>query len=106
MNKELEEKVRDRTKELIKQNKKLKQLDKLKNDFISMAAHELKTPLISIGGYIDLILIREKENLNSEIKSDLHRAISNVKRLQQYINQLMDVMKIDAERMELDKSIY
>jgi signal transduction histidine kinase len=74
----------------------------MKNDFISMAAHELKTPLISISGYIDLILMRE-ENLKKEIKSDLKRSMSNVKRLKEYINQLMDVMKIDAKKMELIK---
>jgi len=86
---------------LRKQNIELRELDKLKTDFISIAAHELKTPLISVGGYIDLIFMREKD-LKEEIKEDLERSLSNVRRLEDYINRLMDVMKIDAKKMDLE----
>jgi PAS domain S-box-containing protein len=78
----------------------LKELDRLKTDFISIAAHELKTPLISVGGYVDLILLREKD-LKKEIKDDLNRVLNNVHRLEEYINRLLDVLKIDARKMEL-----
>jgi signal transduction histidine kinase len=87
---------------LRQQNIELKELDKLKTDFISIAAHDLKTPLISVGGYIDLILLREKE-LSGEIKEDLNRVLNNVHRLEEYINRLLDVMKIDAKKVELVK---
>lgn len=86
---------------LREQNIELRELDKLKTDFISIAAHELKTPLISVGGYIDLIFMREKD-LKEEIKEDLERSLSNVRRLEDYINSLMDVMKIDAKKMDLE----
>ena len=108
LNRELEQIVLSRTKELREserilreQNIELKELDKLKTDFISIAAHELKTPLISVGGYVDLILLREK-NLKLEIKEDLDRVLNNVRRLEDYINKLLDVMKIDAKKMLLD----
>ena len=78
----------------------LKELDRLKTDFISIAAHELKTPLISVGGYVDLILLREKD-LKKEIREDLNRVLKNVHRLEEYINRLLDVLKIDARKMEL-----
>ncbi|TFG17896.1 MAG: PAS domain S-box protein [Promethearchaeota archaeon] len=78
----------------------LKELDRLKTDFISIAAHELKTPLISVGGYVDLILLREKD-LKKEIREDLNRVLNNVHRLEEYINRLLDVLKIDARKMEL-----
>ncbi len=96
-----EEKLKDSEKKLREQNIELKELDKLKTDFISIAAHELKTPLISVGGYVDLILMREKE-IKSSIKEDLNRVLSNVHRLEDYINKLLDVMKIDAKKMELE----
>ncbi|MFX1497728.1 MAG: PAS domain S-box protein [Promethearchaeota archaeon] len=96
-----EQKLIESEKILREQNLELRELDKLKSDFISIAAHELKTPLISVGGYVDLILMREKE-LKSEIKEDLNRVLINVRRLEDYINRLMDVMKIDAKKMELD----
>jgi PAS domain S-box-containing protein len=103
-----EEKLRESEKLMRQQNIELKKLDRLKTDFISIAAHELKTPLISIGGYIDLILLREK-GLSQEIEEDLGRALSNVHRLEEYINKLLDIMKIDAKKMQLvkqDEFIY
>ncbi len=96
-----EEKLKESERKLREQNIELKELDKLKTDFISIAAHELKTPLISVGGYVDLILLRE-EDLKIEIKEDLERVLNNVRRLEDYINKLLDVMKIDAKKMILE----
>jgi len=96
-----EEKLKESEKILRQQNIELKELDRLKTDFVSIAAHELKTPLISVGGYVDLILMREKENLSKDIVEDLNRVLGNVRRLEDYVNRLMDVMKIDAKKMEL-----
>jgi PAS domain S-box-containing protein len=97
-----EEKLVESERILRQQNIELKELDRLKTDFISIAAHDLKTPLISVGGYIDLILLREKE-LSEEVKEDLGRVLNNVQRLEEYINRLLDVMKIDAKKVELVK---
>jgi len=96
-----QEKLKESERILREQNIELKELDKLKTDFISIAAHELKTPLISVGGYVDLILMREKDSLSPEIFDDLQHVLNNVHRLEDYINRLMDVMKIDANKMEL-----
>ena len=99
-----EEKLKESERMLRQQNIELKELDKLKTDFISIAAHDLKTPLISVGGYIDLILLREKD-LKDDIKEDLNRVVSNVHRLERYINRLLDVMKIDAGKIEIIKKV-
>ena len=98
------EKLRESEKKLRLQNIELMELDKLKTDFISIAAHELKTPLVSVGGYVDLILLREND-LKSEIKDDLERVLNNVRRLEEYINKLLDVMKIEANKMILEKNV-
>ena len=97
-----EEKLKESERKLRQQNIELKELDKLKTDFISIAAHDLKTPLISVGGYVDLILLREK-GLKKEVKEDLNRVLNNVLRLDGYINRLLDVMKIEAKKIELVK---
>ncbi len=97
-----EEKLKESERILRQQNIELKELDRLKTDFISIAAHDLKTPLISVGGYVDLILLREK-GLKEEIKEDLNRVLNNVHRLDSYINRLLDVMKIEAKKVELVK---
>ncbi len=99
-----EEKLKESERMLRQQNIELKELDRLKTDFISIAAHDLKTPLISVGGYIDLILLREKD-LKDDIKEDLNRVLSNVARLESYINRLLDVMKIDAGKIEIIKKV-
>ncbi len=98
--KKAEEMLKESERLLRSQYTELKELDRLKTDFISIAAHELKTPLISVGGYVDLILLREKD-LKNEIKEDLSRVLNNVHRLEDYINRLLDVLKIDARKMEL-----
>ena len=97
-----EEKLKESERILRQQNIELKELDRLKTDFISIAAHDLKTPLISVGGYVDLILLREK-GLKEEVKEDLSRVLNNVHRLDRYINRLLDVMKIEAKKVELVK---
>ena len=97
-----EEKLKESERMLREQNIELKELDRLKTDFISIAAHDLKTPLISVGGYVDLILLREK-GLKEEVKEDLNRVLNNVHRLEDYINRLLDVMKIEAKKVELVK---
>ncbi|TFG22763.1 MAG: PAS domain-containing sensor histidine kinase [Promethearchaeota archaeon] len=101
LNKELEKKVKERTRELEEKNLQLKKLDKAKDDFITMAAHELKTPLISIAGYTDYILTTHIDDLNVEIKNDLLIVQRNIKRLQTFMNQLLDIMKIESHKIEL-----
>jgi len=100
--KEAEHKLKESEKKLRAQNIELKKLDKLKNDFITIAAHELKTPLSSIRGYTDLIFMQFTD-MQPEMKDDLLRVKANIERLETYIKKLMDVMKIDAERMDITR---
>ncbi|MFX1312479.1 MAG: PAS domain S-box protein [Promethearchaeota archaeon] len=97
----LEQELRESERKLREQNIELKKMDKIKNDFITMAAHELKTPLISVSGYTDYILIKHKNNLNPEIAEDLRTVQRNVNRLEILMDQLLDVMKIDEDKLKL-----
>jgi PAS domain S-box-containing protein len=99
--KKAEEDLKQSEMKLREQNLELMKLDKLKDDFITIAAHELKTPLISIIGYLELILTRN-EIFDAEMKEDLTRVLTNANRLQRYITQLMEVMKIDSKDISLD----
>ncbi|MFW9898990.1 MAG: PAS domain S-box protein [Candidatus Thorarchaeota archaeon] len=102
LNLELEEKVRERTKELEEKNIELKKLDQAKDDFITMAAHELKTPLISVAGYTDYILTKYIDELSVDVKNDLLIVQRNIDRLQSLMNQLLDVMKIESHKIKLN----
>ena len=101
----LEQELLESEKKLRIQNIELKKLDKVKNDFISMAAHELKTPLISISGYTDYILMKHRSHLNTEITTDLLTVQRNVTRLEVLMDQLLDVMKIDENELKLQKGL-
>ncbi|UCD02193.1 MAG: PAS domain S-box protein [Promethearchaeota archaeon] len=101
----LEQDLMESEKILRQQNIELKKLDKVKNDFITMAAHELKTPLISISGYTDYILMKHRSQLNLEITQDLITVQRNVNRLEVLMDQLLDVLKIDEEELKLQKEL-
>jgi len=106
--KEAEQKLKVSEEKLRKQNIELKRLDELKNDFITIAAHELKTPMVSIKGYTDYILTHYKD-LDFEIRKDLSLIERNSNRLNMLIDQLLDVMKIDAKKMDIireEKNIF
>ncbi|MHA1282913.1 MAG: PAS domain-containing sensor histidine kinase [Promethearchaeota archaeon] len=79
----------------------LKNLDQLKDNFLTMVAHELKTPLSSISGYTEYILTKYV-NLDKDIRENLLIVQKNVNRLNNYIKQILDVMKIDADKIELN----
>ena len=101
----LEQELLESEKKLRQQNIELKKLDKVKNDFITMAAHELKTPLISISGYTDYILMKHRSQLNLEITQDLLTVQRNVNRLEVLMDQLLDVLKIDENELKLQKEL-
>jgi len=97
----LEQELRESERKLREQNIELMKMDKIKNDFITMAAHELKTPLISISGYTDYILMKHRNHLNPEITEDLRTVQRNINRLEILMDQLLDVMKIDEDKLKL-----
>ncbi|MFX1278242.1 MAG: PAS domain S-box protein [Promethearchaeota archaeon] len=99
----LEQELMESERKLREQNIELMKLDQIKNDFITMAAHELKTPLISISGYTDYILMKYTNQLTPAIIEDLKTVQRNVKRLELLMDQLLEVMKIDEDKVDLHK---
>ncbi|MFW6134172.1 MAG: ATP-binding protein [Elusimicrobiota bacterium] len=96
----MEQKINEKTKELEKSNKRLKELDKLKSDFVSMVSHELRTPLTSIIGYAKTLM-----NLNlpdQERKESLKIIEQEGKRLSNLIEEYLDITKIEAGRFEIE----
>ncbi len=99
----LQQDLLESEKKFREQNIELMKLDEVKNDFITMAAHELKTPLISISGYTDYILLKHRNRLPPEITDDLKIVQRNATRLEVLMTQLLDVMKIDENKLEIQK---
>lgn len=78
-----------------------KEIEK-KDEFISVASHELKTPLTSLKGYLQLI--SEYSELPDFLKTYISRANSSLVKLQHLINDLLDVSKINAGKLEFTKT--
>jgi NtrC-family two-component system sensor histidine kinase KinB len=79
----------------------LKQLDKLKSEFLMIASHELKTPLTSINMSISLLSETAETKLNETERELLHIAIEDTNRLKALISDLLDISKIEAGKIEL-----
>lgn len=73
-----------------------------KNEFVSIVAHELRTPMTSIKGYIDLILQGAVGEVNQGQQHFLGIAKSNVDRLSELISDMLDTARIDAGRVRLE----
>lgn len=86
----------------------LKKLEQRKDDFIKMASHELKTPITSINGYVQLLLNiyneAEAEKLQmarGTVKSSLGTIAKQVSKLTRLISELLDLSKIESGKLEL-----
>jgi len=98
----LEELVEVRTKELTAANKKLKKLDKLKSEFISIVSHELKTPISTIMGASENLLFESK--LALETKKELIQIIYDESiRLTRLLNNLLEISCIESGKKKINK---
>ncbi|HET6722888.1 MAG TPA: PAS domain-containing sensor histidine kinase, partial [Chitinophagaceae bacterium] len=79
-----------------------KEIEK-KDEFIGVASHELKTPLTSLKGYVQLI---GQTELPEPVKLYIEKANSSLNKLQHLINDLLDVSKIKAGRLKFDTTIF
>ncbi|MBN1137068.1 MAG: GAF domain-containing protein [Anaerolineae bacterium] len=102
-NQELEQRVEERTRELADLNQELARLDKKKSDFITIAAHELKTPLTLIQGYAEMLTDGGTQELNAQsLDSVVSGIIKGTGRLRALIEDIIDVALIDTEVLMLN----
>ena len=87
--------------DLARQNEELKELDRLKDDFVASVSHELRTPLTSIRGYLELVLEREAGELTDEQESFLGVVDRNAERLLRVVGDLLFVAQINAGSLPL-----
>lgn len=92
--------------ELIKQNKKLQDLDKIKSNFVSKVSHELKTPLQAILGYTDILLNGLQGELNYPQKLMVKQIQEGGDQLLNIINQLLDFASTEKGEVQAQKEIF
>ncbi len=99
-------KLQQRAEALEKANARLKELDRLKSQFLASMSHELRTPLNSILGFSEVML----DGLVGEVPSEQQECLENIhssgKHLLALINDILDLSKIEAGRMNLELSTF
>ena len=103
LNKSLQRRIDEATKELRFSNRQLQRLDEAKNEFISMASHQLRTPLTSIKGYLDMMLEGDLGKISPTQRAVLREAFSSSERMVRLINDFLNVSRIQTGKFTIDK---
>jgi len=87
---------------LLRDVTRLKEVERLKSEFVMAASHELRTPLTSLGMSVDLLLEHVARGLAEKDRDLLQAAHEEVHRMKALVNDLLDLSKIEAGRIELE----
>lgn len=82
--------------------RKLQEVDKMKDEFISMVSHEIKTPLATVKGYLDMLFQGLTGQFDENTKEHLVKISANVGRLDLLVSELLDVSRLEQDRMQFD----
>lgn len=93
-------------KEIQAANDKLKELDKLKDEFVSLASHELRTPMTVIKSYIWLILNGKTGEISQQQRKYLETTYGSVEGLIHLVNDMLDISRIESGRIVIEKSPF
>lgn len=88
--------------ELATANSKLRELDTLKSQFLSVATHELRTPLSVILGYSTMLSESLQDRLTEDEKDTLRESVVACKRLIRLVNSMLDITQIESGKMKMD----
>lgn len=97
--------LEETTTKLQQANIRLKQLDKLKDDFVSMASHELRVPMTAIRSYVWMALNKSDMALSEKMKKYLTRTLVSTERLINLVNDMLNISRIDSGRIEVNPKI-
>lgn len=80
-------------------NEKLKELDHLKDEFVSAAAHALRSPMTAIKGYISMVIEGDGGHIDDKAKEFLQGAYEGNDRLIRLVNHMLDISRIESGRL-------
>lgn len=98
----LQEKVDDATKQLRHANSRLKELDQTKDEFISMASHQLRTPLTSIKGYLSMVLEGDVGAVKKDQRKMIQQAFDSAEQMVFLIADLLNVSRLQSGKFVIE----
>ena len=101
-NETLQDRIDKATKSLQKANSQLKELDEAKDEFISMASHQLRTPLTTVKGYVSMLDEGDFGELSKEQKKSVELALDGSNRMARLIDDLLNVSRMEAGKFYID----
>lgn len=100
----LENEVDRATKRLRTANHRLQELDHLKDEFVSIASHELRTPMTAIKSYLWMAINQPKQNIKEPLKNYLNISYNSTERLIRLVNDMLTVSRIERNKIELKRT--
>jgi signal transduction histidine kinase len=98
----LKEEVNKATYDVKQANVRLKELDKLKDEFVSIASHELRTPLTAIKSYLWMLLAGKAGKMAGKQSLYVERCFQSTERLIKLVNDMLNVSRIESGRVALE----
>jgi signal transduction histidine kinase len=96
--KQAEDELKEALKKLEMANEELRRMDQMKDDFLSNVSHELKTPMISVMGYIGMILKEKFGSLTDQQRKFLEISYRNLLKLGKNIDELLDLAELGIQK--------
>lgn len=98
----LQEKVDEATRQLRHANHRLKELDQTKDEFISMASHQLRTPLTTIKGYLSMVLEGDVGPVTKNERQMIQQAFDGAERMVFLIADLLNISRLQSGKFVID----
>ena len=105
-NAELEQRIADRTAELVAATSQAESANRLKSAFLATMSHELRTPLNSITGFTGILLQELPGPVNAEQRKQLGMVRDSARHLLALINDVLDLSKIEAGQLEVRRDPF
>jgi signal transduction histidine kinase len=103
LNDTLEQRVSAATRELRASNAQLQRLDEAKDEFVSMASHQLRTPLTSIKGYVSMLIEGDVGKITAEQKQLLNEVFISSERMVRLIGDFLNVSRLQTGKFVIEK---